>query len=617
MRNLFRIKLKHLAIIVIAASLVSCGDPAKERKTVSEVTKPLTSPNEASNENVNQSFDQFKNDLIEEFWKLNPSYALYVGYYKYDEQLVIPNESANKATLEFSQEKLAALREYDVNQLNSNNAGDYYIIENQLESSIWYINEYKSGEWNPSRYNVAGAFGLILNTDYKSLDERLKTISTRLENVPAYYQAAMSNIKNPTLEHTDLAIQQNKGALGVFEKSIPAKVSESTLTEEEKATIQAKSSAAAEAITGYINWLESKRKSLVDSGAKDFRIGKALYQKKFKLDIVSEYSATELYERAIKAKNDLHAEMIKITTQLWPKYFSDKEKPQDDLVAVKMMINHLSVKHVSRDKFVDEVKRQIPLIEAFIIEHDLVDMDPSRPLVVRETPEYQRGVAGASVNAPGPYDATANTYYNVTPLDHYTEEQAESYLREYNHWILQILNIHEAVPGHYVQLVHSNKSPSLIKSIFGNGAMIEGWAVYSERMMLEAGYANNQPEMWLMYSKWNLRVVMNTILDYSIQVLGIDKQKGLDLLMNQAFQERTEAEGKWRRATLSQVQLTSYFNGYAEIYEFREELKNKLGERFNLKEFHNEFLSYGSAPVPIIKRLMRAKLDKGLLFTSQ
>jgi uncharacterized protein (DUF885 family) len=104
-------------------------------------------------------------------------------------------------------------------------------------------------------------------------------------------------------------------------------------------------------------------------------------------------------------------------------------------------------------------------------------------------------------------------------------------------------------------------------------------------------------------------VVMNTILDYSIQVLGIDQQQGLDLLMNQAFQERTEAEGKWRRATLSQVQLTSYFNGYAEIYEFREEVKKKLGERFNLKEFHNEFLSYGNAPVPIIKRLMRAKLN--------
>jgi len=156
--------------------------------------------------------------------------------------------------------------------------------------------------------------------------------------------------------------------------------------------------------------------------------------------------------------------------------------------------------------------------------------------------------------------------------------------------------------------MHANKSPSKIKSIFANGAMIEGWAVYSERMMLESGYGDNEPEMWLMYSKWNLRVVVNTILDYSIHVLGMERQDALDLLMNQAFQERTEAEGKWRRATISQVQLTSYFTGYSEIYAFREELKQKMGDSFNLREFHNKFLSYGNAPVPIIRSSMLAEL---------
>jgi uncharacterized protein (DUF885 family) len=139
--------------------------------------------------------------------------------------------------------------------------------------------------------------------------------------------------------------------------------------------------------------------------------------------------------------------------------------------------------------------------------------------------------------------------------------------------------------------------------------MIEGWAVYSERMMLEEGYGNNEPEMWLMYSKWNLRVVVNTILDYSIQVLGIERDEALDLLMNEAFQERAEAEGKWRRATVSQVQLTSYFNGYTEIYKFREEIKQNLGDEFDLKVFHNKFLSYGSAPVSLIRELMLEELE--------
>ena len=250
----------------------------------------------------------------------------------------------------------------------------------------------------------------------------------------------------------------------------------------------------------------------------------------------------------------------------------------------------------------------MPIIQKFMDDNELLDSDPTRPLVVRLAPEYQRGFAGASVNAPGPYDATANTYYNVSPLDDYTEEQAESYLREYNHWILQILNIHEAIPGHYTQLMHSNKSPSKIKAIFGNGAMIEGWANYSERMMLEAGYGNNEPEMWLMWKKWSLRSVVNTILDYSIQVLGMEKEEALALMLNEGFQEQTEAEGKWRRATISQVQLTSYFNGYTEIYGFREELKQKMGDAFDLKTFNNKFLSYGSAPVPVIRALMLEEL---------
>jgi uncharacterized protein (DUF885 family) len=219
------------------------------------------------------------------------------------------------------------------------------------------------------------------------------------------------------------------------------------------------------------------------------------------------------------------------------------------------------------------------------------------------------GVAGASISAPGPYDKNGNTYYNVGSLSGWEKERAESYLREYNHYILQILNIHEAIPGHYTQLVYSNQSPSLIKSLFGNNAMIEGWAVYTERMMLESGYGDNEDEMWLMYYKWNLRSTCNTILDYSVHTKNMSKEEAMDLLMNQAFQQKTEAEGKWRRVSVTQVQLCCYFTGYTEIYDFREELKKQMGESFNLKKFHEKFLSYGSAPVKYIRELMLTEMN--------
>ncbi len=597
-------RIRYFILVTMVSFLIACSDSEQEKNSTGSIPQVVEEKPANKPQDQNQKFEEFKKYFIEEFWKINPNYALYSGYYKYDDQLVIPDGKQDTKNLKFINATLGSLKTFDPNELNSNNSSDYFIVKNEMESSLWYINEFRSGEWNPASYNVAGAFGLILNTEYKSLDERLRVIEKRLVKVPAYYQIAIQNIKKPTLEHTLLAIQQNKGALGVFNKDIPASLEKSSLSDAEKNSIKSKLDLAIKAISSYVNWLQDKKEKIADGGAKDFRIGAELYEKKFKFDIFSDYSARESYDKAVKAKQDLHAQMIEITKGLWPKYFSDTAFPNNELSAVKRMIERLSVKHIDREGFVNEVKRQIPILEAYINQADLLDMDPSRPLVVRATPEYQRGIAGASVNSPGPYDATANTYYNVTPLDDYTEEQAESYLREYNHWILQILNIHEALPGHYVQLVHANKSPSIIKSIFGNGAMIEGWAVYSERMMLESGYGNQEPELWLMYSKWNMRVVVNTILDYSVQVLGMSQQDGLDLLMNQAFQERTEAEGKWRRATLSQVQLTSYFNGSAEIYDFRESVKKTKGADFDLKAFHNEFLSYGSAPVPIIKKLM-------------
>ena len=165
------------------------------------------------------------------------------------------------------------------------------------------------------------------------------------------------------------------------------------------------------------------------------------------------------------------------------------------------------------------------------------------------------------------------------------------------------MNIHEAIPGHYTQLVYSNQSPSLVKSIFGNGAMIEGWAVYTERMMLEEGYGENAPEMWLMYYKWNLRTVCNTILDYSVHCKDFTKEQAMDLLVNQAFQQQAEAEGKWRRATLSQVQLCSYYTGFRDIYELRKEYQ-KANPEASVKQFHEAFLSFGSAPVKFIKPLL-------------
>ncbi|HOU46643.1 MAG TPA: DUF885 domain-containing protein, partial [Chitinophagales bacterium] len=297
----------------------------------------------------------------------------------------------------------------------------------------------------------------------------------------------------------------------------------------------------------------------------------------------------------------------KLATQLWQKYFGNTPMPQNQLSVIKMMIDTISVQHVARANFQTEIEKQLPELTKFVREKNLLYLDPTKPLKVRKEPEYMAGVAGASMSSPGPYEKKGTAYYNVGSLAGWSDEKAESYLREYNKYVLQVLNIHEAIPGHYVQLVYSNKAPSIIKSILGNGAMIEGWAVYSELMMLENGYGNNEPEMWLLYYKWNLRSVCNTILDISVHTKNMSKEDALDLLTNQAFQQKTEAEGKWHRVQVTSVQLTSYFTGFYEITKLREAYKKKMGNAYKLKKFNEQFLSYGSAPVKYIRQILLSK----------
>lgn len=553
----------------------------------------------ATDVNADQKFDAYKEQFVEGLWKLYPDWAANQGYHKYDSILVIPNADNQKRILEATKAQLDSLSSYDLESLSDNNKTDYYMLKNLLEGSIFSINEIKSSEWDPSGYNVCGSFAEILNGSYDSLDNRLRNFSLKMKNIPAYYEAAKNNIKNPTVEHTGLAIAQNLGGTSVFEADLNIALAKSKLSQAEKDEMLAKAKTAVKAIQGYASWLQK----LDNKTPRSFRLGKDLYAKKFDFDIQSGYTAETIYQKAISQKKELHEKMFVLADKLWSKYMVNAPKPTDKLALIKQVIDKISLQHTTPENFQSEIEKQIPELTAYVKEKDLLYIDPSKPLVVRKEPDYMAGVAGASISAPGPYDKNANTYYNVGSLSGWSKEESESYLREYNDYILQILNIHEAIPGHYTQLVYSNQSSSIIKAILGNGAMIEGWAVYTERMMLESGYKNSD-EMWLMYYKWNLRTVCNTILDNSVHTRNMTKQQGIDLLTKEAFQQTAEAEGKWKRVTLSQVQLCSYFTGYSEIYDFREELKKKQGEAFNLKKFHEKFLSYGSAPVKYIKELM-------------
>lgn len=548
---------------------------------------------------------QFGDAFLDRYWTLHADAAIFNGYYRDAAQLPAPDAHYRAALGEFLKSSIGRLQAIDAASLDDALRTDHAILLNQLRYEQWSLERARDWQWNPAAYNVADAFALLLNTDFAPEAERLRLVSRRLAQVPAYFAAAKLALAHPVRVDTQLAIQQNEGSLDVFGEALERQVAGSQLDAAERALFLRRLGAARAAIADYVAFLKTlDAKQAKQGGDRDFRLGQPLYDEAFAFAVQTGVTPQQLYARAQQEKERLHARMDALTDQLWPKYFADTPPPADRVAKIGRLIARLSEHHVAPGQFYERVSTLVPQLEAWVTEHDLLTLDPTRPLKIRVTPKYQRGYAMASLQAPGPYNPTAETYFNVTPLEDFTPDEAESFLREYNDWLLQVLCIHEAVPGHYVQLVYANKSPSRIKTIFGNSAMIEGWAVYSERMMLESGW-DASPEMELMYSKWLLRVVCNTLLDYGVHVLGMSEADALKLLRDEAFQSETEARGKWRRVQLSSVQLTFYFAGFSAIYDYRERLKAELGSRFDLKRFHEKFLSYGSAPVSTIESLMK------------
>jgi len=264
------------------------------------------------------------------------------------------------------------------------------------------------------------------------------------------------------------------------------------------------------------------------------------------------------------------------------------------------------LKHSKPADFYNTVNSQVYGLKKFIIEKDLFDFDTTAtPIIVRYMPIYARGVTLANAQFIPPYQKKGATYYNVDDVTLYSPEKAESALKEYNDYGLQILSIHEAVPGHCVQSIYNQKkSPDILRSVFGNGAMVEGWAVYCESMMIENGWGNHSPEIELALGKWKLRELGNVIIEYDIQCLNKPKTEIVDFLTKECFQTSAQVEEKYHRATVSQVQLCSYFTGATAIQSLRDEYKKKMGSNYSLKAFHEKFLSFGSSPVKFIRERM-------------
>jgi uncharacterized protein (DUF885 family) len=551
-------------------------------------------------ETADKQFEALANKYLAELLKMNPERATGLGEHQYDHLLNDYSLAGVKKSRDFNESYLNQLKAIPFDKLSKVNNVDARIMRDRLEANIFGIDVLREYEWNPGNYNVGGAINALISRDFATLKERLMSAKGRLEAIPAVVAAAKSNLKNPPRVYTETAIAQNKGVINLIKGDLQMFIDQAGM----KTELAPAQETAIAALTDYGKWLET---DLLPRSTGEFRLGEAKYRQKLKYALSSDMSKEDLLKRAetdLKATQD---KMFQVALPLYKKYFpleNAKIVVFDKKSVIKAVLNKLAEKRPNNETIVAQANQDLKETTEFVRANNLVTV-PSESVKVIEMPEFARGSAVAYFDSAGPMEKKNETFFTISPTPKdWSDVRKESFYKEYNDYMLENLTVHEAMPGHYLQIMHSNrfKAPTMIRAIFRSGTFTEGWAVYAEQMMAEHGYGGAEVQMQQL--KMKLRVIINAIIDQKIHTAGMTEKEAVDFMMNEGFQEEGEAVGKWKRAQLSSTQLSTYYVGSVEINDLRAAYEAKHKGKVDMKQMHDAMLSFGSPPAKYVKEML-------------
>jgi len=539
---------------------------------------------------------------------LNPSYATSLGDHRFDDKVTDMSAGARARGTALARETLAELGRIDRARLSRENQVDAGLLDNNLRYSIWTDETLRSWAWDPQVYNDAagGALYSLAARDFAPWEKRLKSATARMEAIPALLAQTRANLvpaRVPEIFATTVA-KQNGGIVAIAEDMLAPHKGE--LNQADARRFDAALAALKAAIAEHQVWLD---KILVPNAKGDFRLGAELYDAKLGFALVSPLRRAEIKQRAAHALVVTRAEMYGIARAVLAGRagappLPERPTAEQQQKAIEAALELSYARRPARSGVEAKAAETLVQATAFAREKQLVSV-PDTPVQIINMPKFLQGVSLAYCDSPGPLEKELGTFYAISPIpEDWTDAQATSFLREYNDYMIHDLSIHEAMPGHYLQLAHANRNGSTLRAVLASGSFIEGWAVYGEGMMADAGYLGGDPLFRLTVLKMRLRSIANALLDIGIQTEGMTREQAMELMTRTAFQQEREAAGKWVRASLTSAQLPSYFVGYSEHMELREEAKRRRGAAFDLKAYNNELLSHGSPPVRYVRALM-------------
>jgi uncharacterized protein (DUF885 family) len=553
-------------------------------------------------------FEALGRRWLDENLRLNPISATRFGDHRFDSEIDDVSAAGRAAELALTRRTLSALRAVPRAELSRANQVDAAVLENSLRETLFTAETLQSWAWDPLIYNglAGGALNNLMAREFAPLPVRLRAAAARMEKLPVLLAQTRANLdpaRTPRI-HAETVAGQNRGLHALVDAQVMPQAA--ALAGAERERLAAAAAGFKRAVDEHQRWLEGV---LVPNARGDFRLGRELYDAKLALALDSPLTRAEIRRRG-------EAELVRIRSEMYALSRTvlagrpgvpatpPSPSPAQQQAAIEAALELAYAEKPRREALVETAERMLVQATAFVRERGLVTV-PDAPVKVILTPEFQRGVAVAYCDAPGPLDKGESTFYKISPIpDDWTAAQADSFLREYNTRSMQEVTVHEAMPGHYLQLAHSNNYPSVLRAVLSSGTFVEGWAVYAQDIMADAGYLGGEPLYRLIHLKWHLRVIANALLDQGVHVDGMTREAAMELMTRQTFQQEREAAGKWVRAQVSSAQLPTYFVGWEEHKALKAEVQRREGAGFDARRFHDAVLSYGSPPVRYVRAMM-------------
>ncbi len=553
------------------------------------------------------SFAEAQDAFFADFFRHYPVHATDAGNHEHDDRwpdLADTGSAERVAWLTDVRARFAAME-----NLSRDEEIDRRVLLATIDELVFDEEELDELSWSPITYSYlfgGGLFGL-LSREFAPLGERLASAAGRMEGIPAALDQARANLTSGRGRavagfHTEKAITTMPGVADLCRTAVELA---GDVDEVLRGRVEAASASAVEAVDAFVAWLSHE---LLPTADGDFRLGRDLYERKFRHALKATIEPSELEARAAAAYDDVRAEMLRLGTELWPTWIGDEPMPEDPDVLTRRVLDAIAVEHPRADEMLDFCREEHRRIEAFIRERDLIGLAED-PLQIIWTPPFLRAFGGAMLIPPGPLDKGLDSFFAITPPpEDWTDAQIESMLREYNARSLRILTIREAVPGHYLQLAWSNRCDSLVRAVFGSGVFAEGWAVYVTQVMMDLGYGGDDAALMLVHWKYYLRAITNTLMDIAIHHdMTMDEDEAMRLMVEQGFQERSEASEKWNRARLSSTQLCEYFLGSVEMHDLEREARRRAeagGREFVYRPFLESVIAHGTPSMPVIREIL-------------